>query len=876
MQEETQKDIAALTQKVAQIGKGTHDLPAANQEKAMNQIQGSPQEPASYKEQLALLQQELQATRQELEKAKDHARQVASEQINIGLLKEVSTYKRTMELERLGKKVLEKNALPGSTLASTVSFYLKEVEKLHKGMFCSCMRLKDGKLYPIAAPSLPESFCNEIKGIRIGENAGSCGTAAFLGQKVIAKDVKTDPRWKDHYPALLKYGLEACWSFPLIGSNQKILGTMAIYYQEVKAPTPEEEETLESIRSLLQLILENKLSEIELRESNDRYYYATLATNDAIWDFDIVNYKINWGSGFEKLFGFKVKEFGPELDVWAAQVHPDDLARVNESLEKVIASTDQNFWREEYRFKKANGEYAHVVDQGTVLRDAQGRSVRIVGAMLDVTEQKETEEKLRKLSVVARETVNGVLIMDPNLNIQWVNAAFTRMMGYTLEEMASKTPGTLMNGLETDVETLEFIDSQLRELQPLQCEIIQYTKSKEKRWIKLQVQPLLDEKGQVENVFALLTDITQQKAEEQQLRLLESVITNAKDAIIISEVSLGVPQKLRSIFYNDAFYKMTGYTKEEVLGKDPSFLNGIATDQDTLQLLMDRMQAYLSSEVELESYRKDGTTFWTQLLLIPMFNRKQKLTHWISILRDITNRKNYEQEREVLIAELTQNNADLKQFTFITSHNLRAPLANLTGIANLIDTESIPEGRNKLLIQKFKESTVQLNTIIDDLLEVLVIKDNPHTNKEQVNLAQAFEKVVMSVDGLLDKKDIQLTTDFSQVPEVYYNAGYLHSILLNLLTNAVKYRSPNRPLHIEVKAEKAADGCEKLYFSDNGLGIDLKRYGERIFGLYQRFHHHKDSKGMGLYIAHSQAKAMGGNLRVTSEVDQGTTFILEF
>ncbi|KAA3440095.1 PAS domain S-box protein [Rufibacter hautae] len=875
MQEETQDGSAAFVRKGTQEGKDEDDLPAANQDETMNQIQGSLQEPANHQEQLALLQQELEATRQELEKAKNQARQAASEQINVGLLKEVSAYKKTMELERLGKKVLERNALPGSTLESTVSFYLKEVEKMHKGMFCSCMRLKGDKLYPIAAPSLPESFCHDIKGIQIGENAGSCGTAAFLGQKVIAMDVKTDPRWKDYYPTLLNYGLEACWSFPLIGSNQKILGTMAIYYQEVKAPTPEEEETLESIRSLLQLILENKLSEIELRESNDRYYYATLATKDAIWDFDIINYRINWGPGFEKLFGFKVKEFGPELDVWAAQVHPEDLERVNGSLDAAIASTTQGFWREEYRFKKANGEYAYVIDQGTVLRDENGRSVRIVGAMLDVTEQKETEEKLRKLSVVARETINGVLIMSPDLTIQWVNAAFTRMMGYTQEEMFRKTPGTLMNGPETDVETLEFIDSQLKELKPLQCEIIQYSKDREKRWIKLQVQPLLDEKGKVENVFALLTDITQQKAEEQQLRLLESVITNAKDAIILSEVTLGIPQKLESIFYNEAFFKLTGYTPEEVLGRDPAFLTGPETDATVLQNLTARAQAGLSSEVELVSYRKDGSTFWSHLLLIPMFNRKQQLTHWISMLRDITNRKHYEQEREVLIGELTQNNADLKQFTFITSHNLRAPLANLTGIANLIDTESIPEGRNKVLIQKFKESTVQLNTIIDDLLEVLVIKDNPHTNKEQVNLAQAFEKVVISVDGLLDKKDIQLTTDFSQVPEVYYNAGYLHSILLNLLTNAVKYRSPNRPLHIDVKAEKA-DGCEKLYFSDNGLGIDLKRYGERIFGLYQRFHHHKDSKGMGLYIAHSQAKAMGGNLSVTSEVDKGSTFILEF
>ncbi|WP_394342825.1 sensor histidine kinase [Rufibacter immobilis] len=280
-------------------------------------------------------------------------------------------------------------------------------------------------------------------------------------------------------------------------------------------------------------------------------------------------------------------------------------------------------------------------------------------------------------------------------------------------------------------------------------------------------------------------------------------------------------------------------------------------------------------EAELVIYRKDRSYFWVQLLLIPMIDSKGQLTHWISMFRDITARKNYEQEREVLIAELTRNNADLKQFTFITSHNLRAPLANLTGIANLINLDAVPEGRNKILIQKFIESTAQMNTIINDLLEVLVIKNNPEENKEEVNLQEALEKVVLSVENSLMATHAELVTDFSQVPTVYFNAGYLHSILLNLLTNAVKYRSPNRPLRIEVKTVQEGNR-QVLYFSDNGLGIDLNRYGERIFGLYQRFHHHKDSKGMGLYIAHSQAKAMGGNLSVTSEVDKGATFILEF
>ncbi len=821
------------------------------------------------------LRQELEKTRQELEAAKADIRRIASEKINTNLLLEVSEYKRVMELERLGKQVLEMNTMPGSTLEATVSYYLKGIENMHKGMYCSCMRLEGNQLYTLAAPSLPRSFSEGLNGLFIGERVGSCGTAAYLGQKVIVTNIVTDPLWKDHYSNILNYGMQACWSFPLVGTNQKVLGTVAVYYQEEKAPTPEEEETLESIRRLLQLILENKLAEQELRLSNERYYYATLATNDAIWEVDIAARKLYWGIGFEKLFGFKIDEFGPELSEWAKYVHPEDVDRVQTSLEEMMTKAPTDFWREEYRFRKANGEYAHVADQGSLIRDEQGRPVKMVGAVQDITAQKQVTEKLHKLSVVARETINGVVIMNPDLTIQWVNAAFTRMTGYTLEEVRGKLPSSFMSGPATNPETLQFIRGKLKAMEPLETELIQYTKAGEKFWLKLQIQPLLDKEGRGESVFAMLTDITRQKEEEQRQQVLVSVITNTLDGIVISETTHGNPLEFKTIFFNTAFFKMTGYTQEEVMGRDLRFLIGPGTDPQAIERLQDRMAQHQPHEVEVKTFRKDGSWFWTQLLVMPIFNHREELTHWVSMMRDITARKHYEQEREVLISELTQNNADLKQFTFITSHNLRSPLANLTGIANLIDLNALPEGRNKLLIQKFMEATAQMNTVINDLLEILVIRNNPHSNKEEVDLQKAFDQVVMSVGAMLEETDVELEADFSEVPQVYFNASYLHSILLNLLTNAIKYRSPNRKLRIQVKTQKK-DGKEVLYFSDNGLGIDLNRYGERIFGLYQRFHQHKDSKGMGLYIAHSQAKAMGGNLSVTSEVDKGSTFILEF
>jgi signal transduction histidine kinase len=250
-------------------------------------------------------------------------------------------------------------------------------------------------------------------------------------------------------------------------------------------------------------------------------------------------------------------------------------------------------------------------------------------------------------------------------------------------------------------------------------------------------------------------------------------------------------------------------------------------------------------------------------------------THWISVQRDVTMRKRNEAEKELLIEELTQNNSDLRQFTYITSHNLRAPLSNLLGIIKLIDTSSITDPMNTLLIEKFKESTIQLNDTVNDLINVLIIKNKVNAKKETLDIRESFKRVVRSIQNTIDEFDVEIKENFEEVQEIEFNHSYMESILLNLLTNAIKYRSPNRKPVIETYT-KIDDDVVKLFFTDNGLGIDLERYGDRLFGLYQRFHEHADSKGLGLYIVNSQVRAMGGNIDVLSEVDKGTTFIITF
>ncbi|MDQ6813953.1 MAG: ATP-binding protein [Bacteroidota bacterium] len=260
---------------------------------------------------------------------------------------------------------------------------------------------------------------------------------------------------------------------------------------------------------------------------------------------------------------------------------------------------------------------------------------------------------------------------------------------------------------------------------------------------------------------------------------------------------------------------------------------------------------------------------------VPLYESSGSINKILIASQNITEQKRNETEKELLIEELTQNNSDLRQFSYITSHNLRAPLSNLLGIIKLLDTSLITDPMTNLLLQNFEECTLQLNDTVNDLLNVLIIKNNVNAKKEKLDIRKTFERVLHSVQTVIEQKSVSVTTDFDNAYEVLFNRTYLESILLNLVTNAVKYSSPKRSPGIHVRTRKTDEGVI-LYFSDNGLGIDLQRYKDRIFGLYQRFHDHADSKGLGLYIVNSQIRVMGGEIDVESEVDKGTTFIITF
>lgn len=193
-------------------------------------------------------------------------------------------------------------------------------------------------------------------------------------------------------------------------------------------------------------ITERKLQQEALKESNQRYEYVTKATSDAIWDWDLATGTVHWGEGFENNFGHRLAGRQSCIQTWINYVHPDDLERVTKGLDRLIESPTETNWIDEYRYRKADGTYAYVIDKGFVIRDANGRGIRMVGAMQDITRQKEaelaiklSEEHFRLLFSLSPKP--KCIVRAADWQIVEVNEAAIQLYGYSRNEfLALRVP----------------------------------------------------------------------------------------------------------------------------------------------------------------------------------------------------------------------------------------------------------------------------------------------------------------------------------------------------------------------------------------------------------------------------------------------------
>lgn len=306
----------------------------------------------------------------------------------IGAIKDVTTEHFYKELERIEKEVMEFSMLNHTQLKHVLEFYILKIEELFPEMQASILRVKKNKIYNIASTSLPKDYINAIDGNEIGNNAGSCGTAAFLKEKVIVSDIENDIRWANYKDIASKFGYKACWSQPIFNKNNEVVATLANYYKTSKSPTQFEELAIERSQRLISIIIEKFEYLKNIQKSNERYELINKASRDAIYEWDIVNDIYYWSDSFETIFGHDFKNKIFSLQNWIELMHPDDDDKFKTNWDEFLNDSNLNLWIKEFRFKKADGTYVYVEETGHIIRDRLGNPVRMVGVLRDISQLK--------------------------------------------------------------------------------------------------------------------------------------------------------------------------------------------------------------------------------------------------------------------------------------------------------------------------------------------------------------------------------------------------------------------------------------------------------------------------------------------------------
>ena len=453
------------------------------------------------------------------------------------------------------------------------------------------------------------------------------------------------------------------------------------------------------------------------------------------------------------------------------------------------------------------------------------------------------------------ETMNeGLLIVNLNNEIMYANPMFCKASGYSLGELLN----TRASGkfIDHGHETLSEIANE-----PYEFQIT--SSSGNKTWFLLSRTPYLDHTNKTIGHIIIYTNISESKRSEALFRALAE---NAGDFISMtnehSHFLYASPAMLKTLKYS--FDELKGRSIFDIMHPD-QVIESKANFSNIIEkpgTLIPRVNKFVS---------KDGREIWVEGVVINLLH-DDNVKAVVSNHRDISERRAHEAKLQQFLNVTTDQNKRLQNFAHIVSHNIRSHVVNIAGIVDILNASDEKTEQQKLM-QMLKASTDKLSETTDNLNDIITIQNNLDNSFTRMNLREEIIKTGDSISAIVSN-----TTIINDVNEsVFINVvpAYLESILLNMLTNALKYRSPERDLVVRLYVEEKSD-CTVLCIQDNGIGIDLTLHGRKLFGMYKTFHSNTDARGLGLFISKTQIEAMGGKIEVESTPNIGSTFKINF
>ncbi|MFD0766277.1 PAS domain S-box protein [Mucilaginibacter lutimaris] len=595
------------------------------------------------------------------------------------------------------------------------------------------------------------------------------------------------------------------------------------------------------------------------------------------WDCYLQEDVVILSAAFKAMFGYQDNELENTTATWAKLIVPEDVARMDACLKEHYDSRGLKPFNIDVRYRHKNGSVLWINTTGRVIEWDNNTPVRMVGCHIDISGKKQTEQTLEISEKTFRNAFEyspiGVVLVSVGGNFLQVNKSICELLGYTAEEMMTKTfqEITHPDDLEADLTLLQrTLD---KEINSYKMEKRYLKKDGSIIWTLLHVALVRDKSEEPLYFVSQIKDITERKHNEQLLRESE------RRWIFASEGSGGGIWDLdlvnNTIFHSKQCLSMIGLDEHD-FSNIPGQWTALVHPDDREKYVND-VKDYIDGKTGMYTNQhrvlcKDGTYKWIlDRGKVIEYDKNNKPARIIGTHTDITEQKQQEQQlRETLNVVSGQNNR-LLNFAYIVSHNLRTHASNFKMIMDVLADPATSEEEKKELSAHLTRVSDQLNETITNLNEVVSIQTNTDIQKSEVDLLTYFKRAIALLNNDISLYGIDIDNRIPADKALVYSPAYLESIILNLVSNAIKYRTATGQPQIIIDYF-VENGKQGFTVTDNGIGIDLKKHGNDLFGMYKTFNGNRDARGMGLFITKNQIEAMGGKIEVDSEPGRGTTF----
>ena len=514
---------------------------------------------------------------------------------------------------------------------------------------------------------------------------------------------------------------------------------------------------------------------------------------------------------------------------------------------------------------------------GEAVRDASGKIVRIQGAFQDISEQKAAESRAlaleAQLTATLESITDGFCLIDKDWKFTFVNGQAERMLERRREAVLGKTlwqefPESLGTRMERECRLA------LQERRTTRFEAFYPPLG---LCIHFHVYP-------TENGLAIyFQDITQRRAEQAQLRLLNTAVSRLNDMVIITEAVALDEGGPRIVFVNDAFVRQTGYSRAEALGHTSRLLWGPNTQRTELERIRAAMARWEAVRAEIVIYTKDGRERWLETDIAPIADKSGKFTHWVAVERDITERR--QQQQEILslntelearvrlrTAELERANRELESFAYSVSHDLRSPLSTIHAFSQLVvktDGDQV-SSKGRHYLDRIGVGVKYMGDLIEGLLTLAQVA-RKQIASEPVDLSEIARRIGHDLREREPGRQAELQVQDGL--RVQGDARLLSLLLQHLLDNAWKFTSRAPLARIQVGSEPDIDGNTVFFVRDNGAGFDMD-FAPKLFGTFEHLHTPEEFSGTGIGLATVKRiiERHGGRVWAESMQNKGAEF----